>query len=315
MRTIVISFLAGTLFFGCKGSGNKSNGKNDDTPTSGHITVAVDESLKPIIDAEVAVFESTYPQAVISTVYTGESDAINLLLKDSVRMAIVSRKLTQQEDETIRSQSYVPSQAIIAYDGVSFILNTENTDTIFNLDTLSKILTGEFADWTVLNKASGRGKIQVVFDNAHSGAIKYLTDSLLNGKPLGKNCFAVDSNAQVIEYVKNNKNAIGIIGSAWISDSDDTLSQSFLKTIRVARILPFGDFREISNGLKPYQAYIATKQYPFWRNVVVISREARTGLGTGFTSFISGDRGQRIILKAGIVPATLPVRLVNVKPE
>jgi phosphate transport system substrate-binding protein len=43
----------------------------------------------------------------------------------------------------------------------------------------------------------------------------------------------------------------------------------------------------------------------------MISREGRAGLGTGFVSFVAGDAGQRIIRMAGLLPATMPVRLIK----
>jgi phosphate transport system substrate-binding protein len=57
---------------------------------------------------------------------------------------------------------------------------------------------------------------------------------------------------------------------------------------------------------------VALKQYPLRRQVIIISREARTGLGSGFATFVASDKGQRIILKAGMVPAKMPVRIVEV---
>jgi len=48
-----------------------------------------------------------------------------------------------------------------------------------------------------------------------------------------------------------------------------------------------------------------------WREVYILSKEAYTGLGTGFTAFVASERGQRIVLKFGLVPATMPVRLVE----
>ena len=64
---------------------------------------------------------------------------------------------------------------------------------------------------------------------------------------------------------------------------------------------------------KPYQAYIALKHYPLIRDVYSISREARAGLGTGFASFIASDKGQMIVRRAGMLPATIPVRIVDIK--
>lgn len=47
----------------------------------------------------------------------------------------------------------------------------------------------------------------------------------------------------------------------------------------------------------------------------MVSKEAYTGLGAGFTAFVASERGQRIVLKFGLVPATMPVRLVEIINE
>jgi phosphate transport system substrate-binding protein len=137
-----------------------------------------------------------------------------------------------------------------------------------------------------------------------------LKDSLHLGKDLGENCFAVKSNPEVISHVEKNKNSIGIIGVSWISDPDDSLVRYFMKKIQVAEIKPKKITIE-SITWKPIQGNIHLRQYPFWREVFVVSREARTGLGTGFASFLSGDQGQRIILKAGLVPSKAAIRTIE----
>ena len=75
------------------------------------------------------------------------------------------------------------------------------------------------------------------------------------------------------------------------------------------------DTAATSRFFKPYQGYIADGTYPFKRTIYYISREAGTRLGTGFAAYLAGDIGQRIILKSGLVPATVPVRLVNISSE
>ena len=100
-----------------------------------------------------------------------------------------------------------------------------------------------------------------------------------------------------------------MIDLSWISDTDDSTANSFLKTIKVLEV------RHDSGSFKPYQAYVATRDYPLLRKVYLISREARAGLGSGLIAFIRSDKGQRVILKAGLVPATMPVRIVEVNRE
>ena len=75
---------------------SKSDGPTD-TYSSGVISIAADESFEPIIQEEIDVFESLYPLAGIVPRYTTEVEAINLLLKDSVRLAIATRTLTEEE--------------------------------------------------------------------------------------------------------------------------------------------------------------------------------------------------------------------------
>lgn len=93
-----------------------------------------------------------------------------------------------------------------------------------------------------------------------------------------------------MEYVKNKPNAIGIIGVGWISDSNDTTAMSFLNDIRVMSVKN-EESSEFTDYYKPFQAYIALKQYPLTRDVFLINRESRNGLGTGFASFVAGDQG------------------------
>jgi len=39
-----------------------------------------------------------------------------------------------------------------------------------------------------------------------------------------------------------------------------------------------------------------------------LNYQPNLGLGIGFSSFMTGDRGQRIVLKSGLLPATMPGR-------
>ena len=70
-----------------------------------------------------------------------------------------------------------------------------------------------------------------------------------------------------------------------------------------------------SGFYQPYQAYIAQKSYPLVRDIMMISREARSGLASGFMAFVASDKGQRIVLKSGLVPATMPIRIVEINHE
>jgi phosphate transport system substrate-binding protein len=157
---------------------------------------------------------------------------------------------------------------------------------------------------------SNADSIIVVFDNKHSSNARFLKEKFLGEAPFPPNVFAVNSNTEVINYVSQNKRALGVIGVNWISDKNDTMVHNFLGKIRVVSLTPPGSGRN-AEYYQPYQAYVALKQYPLTRDVYCISAEAWTGLGTGFASFVASDKGQMIVRRAGMLPATIPVRIVN----
>ncbi|MEI8201751.1 MAG: substrate-binding domain-containing protein [Bacteroidota bacterium] len=297
------------LLFSC---GNPS-GVIDETPTRGHIKITVDESYQLLIDAELQVFQSIYTYAKVDVAYKPEAEAIADLMNDSVRLVVVNRKLTDQEDQYLKNKQLIPRTTKIAYDGMAFIVNKKNTDTLIRWDQIRDIFAGRINNWKQLNPKSNSADLKVVFDNNKSGNVRQIKEQFKINQSFPEYCFAVKSNPEVIKYVEENQHAIGVIGVNWISDPHDTISHQFLNNINVVEI--GNENNTDGSGLycKPYQGYIAESSYPLRREVYIISRETFSGLGTGFASFVAGDKGQRIILKAGMVPATMPVRLIQVK--
>lgn len=285
-----------------------------DTVSSGVIKISVDESFRPLIQEEIDVYEGLYPAAGLIPEYTSEVEAINLLLKDSVRLTVSTRRLTEAEINGLQEKKLFPKEIKIATDGIALITHKQNADTILSVPDLTKILTGKITQWSELDPKSKLGKIQVVFDNSNSSTIRYVIDSLCKGQPLYQGLTALGTNPQVIDYVAKTPNALGVIGVSWIGNKADSTNLSFSERINVMRIS-----REnpalVANSCKPFQAYLALGRYPLTRDVYIILTEPRSGLASGFTTYICSDRGQRILLKSGVVPATQAIRLVDVRDE
>lgn len=293
---------------------NTSKQKYSDTPTTGHIKIGADETLNPICDAEIQVFESLYPLAKITPGYYTEKDLFKYLLSDSIRLIVTSRKLTAQEEEFFKAKKFYPRQTKIAIDALALLIHPQNTDSLISIRTLKDILTGKTKQWSQINPKSKLGNIQVVFDNQYSSTVRYLTDSITKGETLSSSLSALELNKEVIEYVSRNKNAMGIIGVSWVSDKSDSTSLSFLKKIRVMAVSD-EEIATYNNSYQPFQAYIAQGIYPLTRFIYVINSEPRQGLASGFVAFLASDRGQRIILRSGILPATQPIRIINVRND
>lgn len=258
-----------------------------DTLSSGTIDISVDETYRPIVEQQMRVFDSSFPEAHVNVHYKPEAECIKDFLNDKAKLILVTRELTTDEKKMLEDKKVVPTSLAVAKDAVAVIFNNASADTVLSESQLKGILTGVY-----------KNKYTVVFDNQGSSTLRYVTDSLIPGQKLGANVFAAKGNDSVIKYVANNPNAIGFVGVSYVSDYSDIEALAFVKDVKVAAIV----HDSLQKEYKPYQAYIAPNWYPLTRNLYFIHRETYPGLATGLANFLSKERGQLIFKQARLFP-------------
>ncbi|MBB3185891.1 PstS family phosphate ABC transporter substrate-binding protein [Microbacter margulisiae] len=303
----VIIALAVFLLVSC----NSKPVKQTDTFTSGRIKIGIDDSYRLMMEAQLDVFTSIYRDASFDTIYSDEIDIKNLFLKDSIPAMIVSSPLTKEETDALLSQRYVARSTIIGQDAIALILNKDNKTNNFLYDQVQDIFTGKISKWSQIDPTNHLGKLSVVFDKPGSSNIRYFMHKFKITK-YPSYFGATRSNHEIIHYVETHKNAIGILSVNWISDPQDSVSHNFLKRIQVAGITSYPGSTSANTYYQPYQAYIVYKYYPFIRNIYFINRQTYDGLASGLDAFLAGEKGQRIILRSGLVPAAAPVTIVQI---
>jgi phosphate transport system substrate-binding protein len=292
----------------CSGIGGTVN---DETPTRGNIRIVADESFQPLIDTEVFTFTSLYTNAKIKPTYKPEYDVVNDFMNDSARLMVTSKKLSEYQIQTLRDSLIIARTTTFAYDALALVTNISNKDTLMEYNDVRGIFLGEIKKWKELDNKSKLGDLRVVFDNTKSGNIRYFKELFGIKDTLSGNFYALKSNSEVIEFVSRNPDALGIVSVNWISDKDDSLSTSFKKKVNIVAVS-----QQLSSDgtyYRPDQGWIYDKSYPFVREIYLVSRESFAGLGSGFINWACAEQGQRIVLKSGLVPATMPIRLVQIK--
>lgn len=285
---------------------------NKDGISSGKLKVGVDDSYSLMMDSQVFVFEELYKHADIIPTYAPEGDIIQALLNDSIQSAVICRPLSDQELEFFKSKQRIPEATKIAVDAVAFIVHPDNKDTVLTMQQLSDIFLGKSPTWKSATEKGIEAPINIVFDNPKSCNERTIREKLLNNAPLPANCYAVHNNEEVIKYVSENKNALGVISVSWISDKDDPTAQSFLNKIKVVGLVDTTNQTRPTLARRPFQSYIFDESYPLRRDVYFIRTGLKGTLGTGFASFLAGEKGQLIIHKMGMVAANAPARAVKI---
>jgi phosphate transport system substrate-binding protein len=297
LKNMMLSALATTAMLSCEEAP-----KHPDTLTKGTIDISVDETFRPVIEEQLKVFDSSYPEAKINVHYKPEAECFKDYFDNKARIILVTRELTKDEKELCSQKKIWPTSEALAGDAIAVVTNNESPDSVLDLDALKGILTGAY-----------KKKYTVVFDNQASSTVRYITDSLLKGGKLGSNVFAAKSDTDVISYVAKNPDALGFTGMSYVYANEDTSrAGTFISSVRVAAIKNDTD----RQFYKPYQAYIALKSYPLTRKLFYVSAESYHGLGTGFANFLGSHRGQLIFLHDHFFPlkeqiVVRPVELNN----
>ena len=290
---------------------NRNAAKIDETPTRGNIRIVADASFQPIVDAEISTFTGLYNYAHITPKYVSEPEIITAFFNDSVKVVVTAWEPSAEQKELLLNTQIVVRTTNIAFDAIALVINKENKDSLFTYQNVNDLFTGKLADWSDLDSSSKFGKISIVFDNEKSTNIRYFKEEFKLDGSLPSNFYSVKSNEEVIDYVSKNTGAIGLVSVNWICDREDSTSRSFTDKIKIVAVshkyLNAGTFS------LPDQGSIYDKSYPFTRKINLVSRESFSGLGSGFISWFSSEQGQRIVLKAGLVPATMPIRLIQFK--
>ncbi|MBD5203315.1 MAG: hypothetical protein HDS82_00360 [Bacteroidales bacterium] len=300
----------------------------------GSDTVFCDDGFRTILDEEIGVFEYTYPESSIIPFYMSEDACIDSLLSDRVQSIIVTKELTPDQIKYMKAKfKRVVRTNCIAVDAVALIVNKENPVSSLSMQEIGEILNGRITRWSQLAVAD-TAAIKLVFDNAGSSTVSFLRDKFLaKGESISEktNSFAQQTNAQVFDIVKKDKDAIGIISVSWLGDDlsaakkvpmdkrmedysneNDTIAAQLTDEVNILKVSNPNEDNDFSPvAYKPYQAYIATGEYPLYRKVYMISTASNSSLLHSFYVFMTGFVGQKVISKTGILPYHMNPRVVQ----
>ena len=280
------------VFSAC--SNQPSANKQKDAAADTTLMISIDESFEPVMREELKVFESSYPQTNVVAQYKPEAECLRDLEKDSTKIVIISRELSREETAYFDKKiQYKPGFAQLADDAVAVVINKNNPDSVFTLNDLRQLLSG-----------NGNKNLAVAIDgNTATSTVRYLKDSLLKGGNFGKNITGAKNSEDLINYIANTNRAIGFVGISWITDPQSKEQETALQNVRMALV----ECRNCEKGVyaKPSQQTITFHQYPLIRGLYYVLKENYAGLGSRFINFLSTERGQLIFKRALLVPTRM----------
>jgi phosphate transport system substrate-binding protein len=288
--------IALAIFFawGC-GSENQAPERSGQAYNNDVMHISCDESFKPVIDAQIAVFESLHPNTKIIAHYKPEADCLKDLVVDSIRMIIMTRKLSKGEENLVSDSTAAGvDQLVVARDVITVVVNPASPDSFFTMKEIRELLSGK-----------SKKNLIPVFDGLKAtSTVRFMLDSVLRGDSLTSKAVAAENSVGVIDYVSKVPNAIGFVGFSWIGNGDDTTQQSYQRKVKLAYL----ESTDSVNGyVQPSQFFIYTNTYPMVRDLVYVLKERGRGLGHSFAYFLEeNDKGQLIFRRSYLYPVIRP---------
>ena len=289
------------------GCGRKTE---EETATKGRLSVCVSEAHLELFQREAEQFNSLYKEAAVSVFGASTREAIVNLLNDSVPMIVTDRALNAEEQAVVKKEKMDLQEVAIAKDALAIVVSRLNGTGTFSMEFLREVLTRTVSDWGQVPGSGLVGPIELVLTDRNSGAYELMKEHFLGLTEDLPVAVVLRSQREVLEYVAGHPQALGIVSAACYKSPSVAAvtadSSGTVKTLAFAGVDSTG--QQATHRL--HQANIHLGRYPLGYEIYVYFRKD-SNLAIGFAGFVAGAEGQKIVLDWGLVPVTMPVRIVT----
>ncbi len=267
MKKIVCILLTLAMALSLAACGNNS--------MSGKVATDGSTSMEKVIGALKETFEGEHSGVEVTYNPTGSGAGITAVAEGRCDIGLSSRALKDSEKE----QGLVGT--VLAYDGIAFIINPENTVEDLSVEQIAAIYTGEITNWSEVGGIDA--EIVLIGREAGSGT-RGGFEEIVGVEGLCQYRQELTSTGDVITAVSQNPGAIGYASLASVKDS--------VKAIKVG-------------GVAPSDETVKNETYAIQRPFVLVTKEGveLSETAKAFFDFITSEAAREVITAVGVVPA------------
>lgn len=269
----------------------------------GDVRIAIDESVARSIDSVLRRYAELYKDARVTTTITSAREAIVMLAERKIDLVFLGREMTQDESNAFeqREETHLTKNKI-AHHAIGIVVQSSNPVRTLSREQLQRILRGEIRSWD--NLGGAKQPIRVLMTNNNSMAYQVLAkqnyfDSLRCDYRF------VSRSSEIDSLVAATPGALGVLPMAWVpSDTNRIRALDLLNTIA-------DDPQHKEYPISLHLANVYRERYPIRSTIFAYRYDAGVDVALGVVSFYCSAAGQKLLLQCGLVPATMPVRLVQ----
>lgn len=296
MKNILLVIFSTTILLSCKEKTPENNTFILENNNKGTFKIAADSNTAFLVNQLKDCYEAAFDSVHLQITYADESGAIENILKDSARLLVLDRKLTDNEWQRLNNKFQTkPIEHFFAYDAIALVSSKNQVAQVLKKDELAQKIK--------------EGKISFVTIKQFSSQLIQL-NQMLEIEQSRIKINIVQNYDDLQQYLDRYPEQYGLLPFSQVSDSDMASAKVLAKKFH------WLGFETDSNGVKdtiyPTQSSIRTKEYPFIKEYNIVACAVKRDEGMGFVNFIFKTQVGKLVLKNGLIPKVMPERAFQI---
>ncbi len=261
--------------------------------TEGSASLPCAPSVYSIIANGADDFENNYPKARINVSKHSCRDAIDSLLNGKTEQIVLDRPLTHPESLAFQQKQKNPLIFRLARTPMSLIVNSTNSVQDLDSIQIAAILTGRFTTWNQVGVAKDR-PIVMYMPGPGEGVWELIQVLFQTPSRIVAHVVEADSIAYFVGRDPDGFGAMAGVVPDWVK--------------------PLGIVFE-GKTQHPTLRAVHEGRYPWVLPVAYITIKENIDVATSFLNYMSANAGQRLLANNGVLPAMVPLKIVDTKPK
>lgn len=279
--------IAGLLSVGLMASVSTISAQRNMMQVKGSDTLV---NLVQILSEEYMTKNSRSPIAILGG---GSGTGIAALINGTCDIANHSRPMKEKEIEMAKERGVVPRTFVIAVDGLSVIVNGNNTVSRLTMDQIGAMFRGEIKNWKEVGGTDST--ISLYGRQSNSGTYGFFQEHVLGNQNYSPHMKQMNGNAQIVEGVTADKLGIGYVGVGYVVDAQGNVKKG-IKILSVSSDTSSAAFSPLD------KAAVDSGDYPIARGLLQSTAGVPTGAVLEFIRFELSPEGQKIVEREGFFP-------------
>jgi phosphate transport system substrate-binding protein len=229
-KLALTAMMGGVLLFvaacGSEQAGKITDAAEVNKQLSGEVKIDGSSTVYPIMEAVAEEYQMVQPDVKVSVGLSGTGGGFKAFIAGETDLSNASRPIKEEEKAQLEEKGIEFTEIKLAFDGLSVLVNKENTwvDHL-TVDELKKlwIEDGAARKWSDIRKGWPEEEIKFYSPGTDSGTFDYFNEVILEDQPIVQSATLSEDDNILVQGISGDKNAIGYMGYAYYLENKKNL--------------------------------------------------------------------------------------------